>query len=89
MRKQVSKLAVEDMAVLCQRAEDVSHAAEGGMSDHAAQPQGISLSQPQVTKAQKYVGFTWFKLHLHFEPLLARVSVTLGTGTIPLTAFPC
>lgn len=89
VRKQVSKLALGDMAVLCRRAGDVSHAAEGGTSDHAAQPRGISLSQPQVTKAQKYVGFTCFGLHLRFEPLLARASVTLGTGVIPLTAFLC
>lgn len=84
-RKQVSKLG--DMAVLCRRAGDVSHAAENGTSDHAAQPCGISLLQPQITKAQKYMGFTCFRLCL--EPLLARASVTLGTGVILLTTFPC
>lgn len=60
VRKWVSKLVLRDIAVLCQGAGDMSHAAKGGTSDHASQPCGISLSQPQVTKAQKYVGFTCF-----------------------------
>lgn len=43
-RKQVSKLALGDIAVSCQRAGGVNLATEGGMSGHAAQPHGISLS---------------------------------------------
>lgn len=50
MSKQVSKLVLGDMAVMCQRAGNVSHEAKGGMSDHATQPLVISISQPQVTK---------------------------------------
>lgn len=48
--KQVSKLVFRGMAVMCQRAGNVSHAGEGGTSDHATQPIVISISQLQVKK---------------------------------------
>lgn len=81
--KQISKLVFGGMAVMCQRAGNVSHAGKGGTSDHATQPLVISISQPQVTKM--YL----FQVHLLFESLLASASITLCTAVIPFTAFPC
>lgn len=68
---------------MCQKAGNVSRAGKGGTSDHATQPLVVSISQPQVTK------MCLFQLHLLFESLLARASITLGTAVIPFTAFPC
>lgn len=83
VREKVSRLVLGDTAVLCQRAADGCEPCR----PCSPTPQHFPFTI-QVTKAQKYLGCTCFRLHLHFEQLLARASITLGTG-VHLTASPC